>query len=62
MLSGVQLKPLTRSGDRPPIVLQTREDGDLGHVMVWIEAESDERFVLGPAEKVDSSHGEILLF
>lgn len=62
VLSGVQLKPLTRNGARPPIVLQTAVDDDAGHVMVWIEAESDERFALGPEKKVQNNDGEILLF
>jgi hypothetical protein len=62
VLSGVQLKPLTGDGIRRPIVLQTPSNDDTGHVMVWIEAESDERFALGPEKEVESNDGEILLF
>ena len=64
VLSGVQVKPLTRGPDHRPIALATRagDDGTRGHVLVWIEAECNEHFQLGPEKQVENRDGEILLF
>lgn len=64
VLSGVQLKPLIRSNDHRPLVLEMKGSGDQagGAVMVWVEVESDDRFQLGPEKPAAKFDGEILLF